>query len=390
MLSNIDTHVQHPGYFIEEELLARGWTQTDLAYIMGMSTQQLNPILKGKHGISADMALLLSDAFNMPPVFFANLENDYQLSKAKIAPPGVKKRALWQSTYPVREMIRRGWIEEDDPTLLDAQMLRFFEANNIDHVPFMGARVNNIAFAAKKSNQTDPTPDELAWLYRVRQIAKTLVVPSYSRDKLVACLETLKSLRSSREDVTYLPELLNSCGVRFLIVEALPKSKFDGVCTWIDHQPVVALTNRYDRLDNFWFVIRHEIEHVLQEHGIERGFSDIDNLDSENRSNNSSIAEEEKIANDAASDFCIPTGQLNSFIARKNPYFSEKDIIGFAARLEVHPALVVGQLQFALQKWTLLRKYLQASVAGVRELLVPELEKINAVDGWEVSAIAHL
>ena len=62
--------------------------------------------------------------------------------------------------------------------------------------------------------------------------------------------------------------ILAESGVRFVIVEALPQAKIDGVCFWLDKQaPVIGLSMRYNRIDNFWFVLRHEIEHVLKGHG---------------------------------------------------------------------------------------------------------------------------
>ncbi|KAI1694314.1 hypothetical protein Ddc_22202 [Ditylenchus destructor] len=54
----------------------------------------------------------------------------------------------------------------------------------------------------------------------------------------------------------------------WFFVEALSGSKIDGACFWLDaHKPVIGMTLRFDRIDNFWFVLRHEIEHVLREDG---------------------------------------------------------------------------------------------------------------------------
>lgn len=391
MVNNVQSQVEPPGYFIQQELEARGWTQTDLAYIVDMLPQQLNPILKGKNSITADKAMLFGEAFGMPPKFFTNLENDYQLSKAKAASPAVKKRAVWQASFPVREMIKRGWIEETDPSLLETQMLRFFEKLKVDDMPYFGG--NNapvVGYAAKKTLPCIPSPEELAWVYRVRQIAKMINVPTYSKEKLTLSLDKLKAMRGSLDDIGSIPSILNECGVRFVIVETLPKAKIDGVCTWLDTQPVIALSNRYDRIDNFWFVLRHEIEHVLQGHGKEATYPIVDNLDGDNGGLGSGIPDDERMANEAAAEFCVSQSQLKSFIDRKSPYISEKDVIGFARRLEVHPALVVGQLQRAMNKWTFLRKYLSSSVSGVRKTIVLELQHQNIIDGWGLKVNAQL
>ncbi len=149
---------------------------------------------------------------------------------------------------------------------------------------------------------------------------------------------------------------LNAAGVRFVLVEALPGSKIDGVCVWIGGQPAIGMTTRLDRLDNFVFVLRHEIEHVLRGDGRDVTFTPVDNEISTNFDAKDG-PEEEVRANEAAAEFCVPRQQLNSFIVRKSPFISEQDVLAFAARQEIHPAIVVGQVQHKTQKYNWLRKY---------------------------------
>ena len=130
--------VDHPGTFIEEEIEARNWTQADLAYILGWDATQLNKMIKGVTSITPDTAVALGDAFDMSAEFFMNLQNMHDLQKARRADPGVKTRATWVSIFPVREMIKRGWLEETEADLLDLQMMRFFDANRIEDVPLIG------------------------------------------------------------------------------------------------------------------------------------------------------------------------------------------------------------------------------------------------------------
>jgi len=56
------------------------------------------------------------------------------------------------------------------------------------------------------------------------------------------------------------------------------------------------------------------------------------------------LPEIERRANDAAADYCIPSDEMEGFVARVNPMFSKPAIVGFACRVKVHPGLVVGQL----------------------------------------------
>ena len=369
-ISSIDL----PGSFIEEEIEARGWSQVDLAYILGMSPQQLSPILKGKHAITSDMAVSLGAAFDMPAEFFANLQKQYDLSIAKTPDPGVQKRSLWQAAYPVREMIRRGWIEDSDPGLLEAQMLRFFERNHIDDVPIVGGEMATFAHAARKEGYAETTAEQYAWLYRVRHIARMIEAPKYSSKKLRSKLESIRSCMIDPEEIGAIPEILLTCGIRFVLVEALSRSKIDGVCLWLGRQPVIGISTRLDRLDNFCFVLRHEIEHVLQGHGKEAKYSPVDEFDSAASYDTKEGPVEERMANAAAVDFCISQPEFESFLTRKGPYISEQDVVGFAARMEIHPAVVVGQVQHRLKKWNWLRKYLVKSRK--------HLERWKFVDGW--------
>ena len=125
------------------------------------------------------------------------------------------------------------------------------------------------AFAAKRSNsEIELTSIQMAWLYRVKHIADTMQVATYSKKALENALTQLMNYRETPEEIRHIPQLLEKCGVRLVIVEFLPSSKIDGVTLWLTpRSPVIGLSLRFDRIDNFWFVLRHEIEHVLNEHG---------------------------------------------------------------------------------------------------------------------------
>ncbi len=375
MVATSNVVVDHPGIFIKLELEARGWSQRDLAFILGQTEQQLNPLLSGKRAITPDMARLLGDAFDANPQFFLNLQGQYDLQNAKEPDPAVKTRAELQAAFPVRDMIRRGWIQDGESSLLQLQMNRFFEIANDE-----GA--SQIAFAAKRTHYDETPPNQLAWVFRVRQLAKQLSVAEFSADKLRGALSKLRSLMVDPEAAATVPALLADCGVRFVIVEVLPNAKIDGVCTWLDDcSPVIGMSTLYDRLDNFWFVLRHEIEHVIQGHG-KSSIGMIDHLAGDSSSEERVDADEECVANAAAADFCVPGPKMDSFYIRKHPYFSERDVIGFASLIGVHPGIVVGQLQKRMKRYDYLRKY-QVSVR--RYVITAAL-----ADGWGHTVEAQL
>lgn len=339
-----------PGEFLKDELEARGWNQTELAEIMGRPVRLINEIIAGKKSITPETAIQLGDSLGTGAELWLNLENQYQLSKIARSDGLIARRARLYERFPVREMVKRGWVQGSKAIeALEEQFMRFFAIDAIDA---------DLSFchAAKKTNVADePNMLQMAWLYRARQVAAELLVAPYSEPALRAALLQLRALLSAPEEARHVARLLAECGVRLVIVEPIPRSKIDGACFWLaNDQPVVALSLRLDRIDNFWFVLRHELEHVLRGHGRERGYVLDHDLEA---SAADQVNAEETAANDEAADFCVPRAEMTGFVARVGPFFPEDRVVLFAQRIQVHPGLVVGQLQRRLHRYDLFRKH---------------------------------
>lgn len=339
-----------PGEYLLDELNARNWSQVEFAEIIGRDKALVNQIIKGKRGINPDTAKAIGAALGTSAELWMNLESAYNLWKTQADDDldQIKARGKMASLYPVRDMILRNWlVASENSEVLKSQLLRFFEIPDLDSTPKLARKI-----ATRRSNSEDEnmTPIQIAWLYRVKHIADSMIVPKYNAPKLKDALEELKKLRSHAEQSRHVPTILEKCGVRFVIVESLPSSKIDGVCFWIGNSPVIGLTLRYDRIDNFWFVLIHEIDHVLNEDGKEYALVDSDVFEN---SKESSLSEQENRANEIAAEFCAPQDQLNRFIARKGDFISKKDFLGFAMRLNIHPGIVAGQLRRNTGRWAL-------------------------------------
>lgn len=358
-----------PGEFLRDELEARGWSQTEFAEIIGRPPRVVNEIITGKRGISPETATELAAALGTSAQFWMNLETSYQLWKVAPAPERIAREARLRERFPVREMIRRGWIEASESfDVLEAQVLRFFAISSIE------APVE-LAHAARRTNDGEISPLQLAWLCRVKQLASAVQVAPYSGAALRKAIEDLRQLTSAPEEIRHVPKILAGCGVRFVIVEPMPGSKIDGVCSWIADgtSPVVGLSLRQDRIDNFWFVLRHELEHVLRGDGKSGDIIDSD-LGGTDASSDFD-PEAERAANDAAADFLVPQAKLDNFIARVRPLYSEAKVVNFAKVNRVHPGIVVGQLQNRGEiPYANFRRYL----VKVRHLLASSA----LTDGW--------
>jgi HTH-type transcriptional regulator/antitoxin HigA len=268
-------------------------------------------------------------------------------------------------------MIKRGWIQAEnvrDVSVVEAELVKFFGVSSSEEIQIL-------PHAAKKTDAfSETTLVQLAWLHRVRTIACEMLVPKYSPSNIKAVLAQLKAILPAPEETRKIPRILAECGIRFVIVECLPSAKIDGACLWLDDaSPVIGMSLRHDRIDNFWFVLRHELEHVICQHGKVSPILDT-SLEGERTGTGDGIPEEERVANSAASEFCVSKKLMDGFIARKSPYFAERDILGFAKTIGVHPGLIAGQLQYRTNRYDRFRSHL----VKVRSFVTPSA----MVDGW--------
>jgi len=362
-----------PGQLIEALLREKGWTRAVLGLVLGVDETSAGKLVAGKRAVDAELALTLEEIFGVPAERFLELQKSYDLAKARLAArpdPDRATRAQIFGGLPIADMIKRGWIVAEsvrDPNV-QPELMRFFGVNRLEDI-------EALPHAAKKTQvSAEATPAQIAWLYRVKQLASEMLVARYSDDALRQAIGKFSAFLSAAEEARKVPRLLMEAGVRFVIVETLPSAKIDGVCFWLDDRsPVIGMTLRFDRIDNFWFVLRHECEHILRGHGRAAVMLDTD-LSREGAGTGPNVPEEERVANEAAANFCVPKTKLHAFIARKAPLFYDADIRGFAKTIGVHPGLVAGQLRHAMQQYTRFGDYL----VKMRSIVVP-----NAIaDGW--------
>lgn len=369
-----DQAFRTPGQLILALMQAKGWSRRSFAIILGVSEATVTRITTDKQGVDARLSIVLEELFGVPAERFLSLQKELDLAQARLVTqpdPARATRALVFGELPVSEMIERGWLRAEsvrDMVAVERELMRFFGVNRLEDIQAS-------PHAARKSDATTPaTPAQTAWIRRVTSIAENMIAPKFSAEKLRSALPKLKELMIAPEETRKVSRFLTECGIRFVLVETLSSAKIDGVCLWLDDKtPVIGMSTRYDRIDNFWFVLRHEIEHVLQGHGKAEPMLDAE-LEGERAGTAAAVPDEERVANVAAADFGVPQAKMDAFIARKSPLFSEPDLRGFARILRVHPGIVAGQLQNRTGRFHIFRAHL----AKIRSNVMPSA----MVDGW--------
>jgi HTH-type transcriptional regulator/antitoxin HigA len=122
-----------------------------------------------------------------------------------------------------------------------------------------------------------------------------------------------------------------------VILPHLPGTHLDGAALRNpDGVPVIALTLRHDRIDNFWFTLFHELAHVKSHlgDGTQVILDDLEIGSSENI---------EQEADNMARVGLITDEMWSQF--NSGEYTSTADLLAFADRVQVHPAVVAGRWQ---------------------------------------------
>ena len=82
-----------PGEYIKDELAARGWTQSDLAQVLGRSSPKVSELINGKRRITIRTARELAAAFGTSAQVWLNLENQWRLRQDRSPVDAVERRA---------------------------------------------------------------------------------------------------------------------------------------------------------------------------------------------------------------------------------------------------------------------------------------------------------
>jgi HTH-type transcriptional regulator / antitoxin HigA len=359
--------VPAPGEYIRDEMKARGWVQEDLARILGRPLPTINRILNGKHAIMPEMAIALSEALGVAAQVWMVREAEYRLSLATSGGEGVQCRARLYDLAPVKEMERRGWIKQsDDPEEITAELKRFFEVQDLDVPP-------EIVVNTKKTGRETPLgPEQRAWCFRARKLARGVAAARFTSDSLKKCVAELRRLAVWPEGCKKVASVLSAMGIRFVVVEPLPRSQVDGAAIWLDdNEPVIVVSLRYDRIDSFWHTLGHELSHITHRDGFE-----VDaNLVGEDRPTPAEQSAVERRSDQEAASLLIDASEIDDFITRVGPLYSRARINQFANRIRVHPGIIVGQLQHRGElKYSMMRD----ALVKVREIIVAEA----LTDGW--------
>ena len=146
---------------------------------------------------------------------------------------------------------------------MEEELKRFFRVDDLESDPVI------IADFHKSSSYDELTPAQKASCARAKQLAHALRVAEFQESKITELENKLRKLAAYPQEARKVPTLLSKYGIRFVVIEPLQGSKIDGAAMWLEpRSPVIALSLRYDRIDNFWHNIGHELSHIKHKDAI--------------------------------------------------------------------------------------------------------------------------
>ena len=333
--------------------IANGFTQSQLAESLGLKEQQVQRYEAEKYETASLKTLL-----KVAEILKISINADVQIKEID-APEiyDLKK-------YPFKQMFQRRWFSDFNGTLNEAskksaELIAGLYTN-------AGLQNNQYAFN-KKSVRSGSAINEFAlnaWYARILSKARDQELNAFF-DKSHISEEWFKDLvllsvneNGPKEAI----EHLKSIGIRIVIESQLEGTHLDGAALLMDSiYPVIALTLRYDRVDNFWFVLFHEIAHLILHLN-----TDLDAIFDDLDSNVHGIEED---ADRYALNLLIPDSIWKKSLVRFSP--SVETIKNQAKTLKIHPALVAGRIRRETGKYHLFNDLI--GQGEVRKLFIQEL-----------------
>ncbi|RFC31340.1 MAG: HTH-type transcriptional regulator / antitoxin HigA [Candidatus Nitrotoga sp. MKT] len=193
---------------------------------------------------------------------------------------------------------------------------------------------------------------QLAWRLCVIKKARANPAPREYKKSIITAkwLKDLARLSAFEDGPRLAREQLGMAGITLVIEPHFKGTYLDGAAMLDEGRPVVAMTLRHDRLDNFWFVLMHELAHVAK-HLDEAHPLFTDDLDSPDE-----LDRIEREADDMAGEALIPQIAWQKSAARTSHLTT--DVVALAEKLGVHPAIVAGRVRHETKNFRLLARQL--------------------------------
>ena len=345
---NQQSEFNDPVEAIKFHMREHGLTQRDLVPMIG-SRSKVSEVLSGSRTITMPMARALHRHLGIPAE---------DLLKEPVVQTREAEAEIDWRRFPLSQMANRGWIDKKNNLREHAEEL-------VTGLMRKAGLSQGATALYRKNDQnranamTNPYALNV-WCWQVLAQAnqRDLAVEYRHRGNPAGLLNQVAKLSPAADGPRSAVEFLAEQGIAVEIVPHLPGTHLDGAAIKsADGRPVIGLTLRYDRIDNFWFVLLHELAHATS-HLDENGQAFIDDLKL------TSSNDKELEADELASESLVPLEAWESSEISQKP--SPMAVMDLAQQVGIHPAIVAGRVRHELQNYRLLSQFV--GTGEVRQL----------------------
>jgi len=254
---------------------------------------------------------------------------------------------LEYARFPVKEMAKMGWIARlPDVANHSEEIIREL----IKNAGGMGS-VECCLFPRTRSARENAKNDSyalIAWCLKVLEIANQKELPAQYVEGSVneVFLRDIARLSYFDDGPVLAKEYLEKHGIHLITLQHLSKTYLDGAVMYPSNKnPVIGLTLRYDRIDNFWFCLLHELAHLSSHLGSNGKGLIIDDLDLRRYGDKKEDALEQQ-ADCLAQEALIPSESWATINLSEENLPGQSRILELANRLKIHPAIIAGRIRY--------------------------------------------
>ena len=334
-----------------------GLRPADLIPYIG-SRSRVSEILSGKRQLTIDMVRALSEGLGIP-------------AKVLIQETGQDPESKYQrwDVRLVKLMEGRGYFGNMSLDRYDkAELLReFFLSLETKTQP--AALLRRTSYRSLLRTDRDIL---FAWMIRVMKRAKEIKMPVIYEPGVINLTFMRDFVKLSTQDKGPLlaQGYLKRVGIKLIVEPHLPKTYLDGATIFAEKDnPIIGMTIRHDRLDNFWFTLLHELSHVARHYGQDFDIFFDEKLQEENGIE-FSAKDKEKEADEWAEEAILPKDKWEISPAKIIP--SPMAAQSLANELGIDIAVVAGIIRFKHANYYYLHKIINDERTRVRHLF-PEV-----------------
>lgn len=331
--------VTAPGETLADLLDEQEMTQSELARRMGRPLKTINQIINGKAAITAETALQLEKIFETPATYWLNHEAYYRADQARRREE--ETYAGWHSwldKMPLRELKKMGILSDlrnqgPNKNVLLRELLHFFGVASPDEWETVYGQMRT-AYRCSMSDRSDAYAIA-AWLRLGELQAARQSCSRFDQIGFATALQQIRALTVLSPEL-FEPQLRQACaeaGVLLVLAPAMPRARVSGAARWLRNKPVIQLSLYGKFNDRFWFTFFHEACHILR-HSDQLVYLD-------EHWDHGVLSEQEQEADFFAASWLIPA----QFEDELPSLTSRSAVFEFAARIGIHPGIVVGRLQ---------------------------------------------